>query len=128
MTAHGWWGGWGSNPRPADYEKHGPALRVRYLHGHHGVVPAMTLVAPFARVSRSMNRSTPHHGDHRMPATERYRRPADQRAPVPDGIRSAEESQTLLTAEPLDLDYEHEIIRRVHEERNQAPAVRAEMK
>jgi len=24
-----WWGGWGSNPRPADYEKYGPALRVR---------------------------------------------------------------------------------------------------
>jgi hypothetical protein len=23
------WGGWGSNPRPADYEKHGPPLRVR---------------------------------------------------------------------------------------------------
>jgi hypothetical protein len=23
------WGGWGSNPRPADYEKSGPALRVR---------------------------------------------------------------------------------------------------
>ena len=39
----------------------------------------------------------------------------------------AEERQTLLTAEPLDLDYEHEIIRRVHQERNQAPAVRAEM-
>ena len=52
---------------------------------------------------------------------------ADQRVPAPDGIRSAEESQTLLTAEPLDLDYEHEIIRRVHQERNQAPAVRAEM-
>src|SRR5580658_10316904 len=27
------WGGWGSNPRPADYEKPGPVLRVRYLHG-----------------------------------------------------------------------------------------------
>jgi hypothetical protein len=23
---------WGSNLRPADYEKHGPALRARYLH------------------------------------------------------------------------------------------------
>jgi hypothetical protein len=41
--------------------------------------------------------------------------------------RPPEESQTLLTAEPLDLDYEHEIIRRVHQERDQAPAVRAEM-
>jgi hypothetical protein len=43
-------------------------------------------------------------GDHRMPATERYRRPADQRAPAPDGISPPGESQTLLTAEPLDLD------------------------
>ena len=34
---------------------------------------------------------------------------------------------TSLTAEPLDLDYKHEIIRRVHQERDQAPAVRAEM-
>src|SRR2546425_9608565 len=51
-----------------------------------------------------------------------------QRVPAPDGIRPAEESQTLLTAEPLDLDYEHEIIRRVHQEPDQAPAVRAEMR
>ena len=34
----------------------------------------MALIAPFARVARSTNRSTPYHGDHRMPATERYRR------------------------------------------------------
>jgi hypothetical protein len=87
----------------------------------------MALIAPFARMARSTNRSTPHHGDHRMPATERYRRPADQRVPAPDGIRPPGESQALLTAEPLDLDYEHEIIRRVHQERDQAPAVRAEM-
>jgi hypothetical protein len=33
---------------------------------------------------------------------------------------------TSLTAEPLDLDYKHEIIRRIHQERDQAPAVRAE--
>ena len=52
------WGGWGSNPRPADYEKHGPALRTRYLHGYHGFVPLITLIAPFARVTRSTNRST----------------------------------------------------------------------
>ena len=121
------WGGWGSNPRPADYEKYGPALPTLYLHGYHGVVLTMTLIAPFAPMARSTNRSTPHHGDQRMPATERHRRPADQRVPVPDGIRSAEESQTLLTAEPLDLDYEHEIIRRVHQERDKASAVRAEM-
>ena len=87
----------------------------------------MPLIAPFAQVARSTNRSTPGHGDHRMSATERYRRSADQRVPAPDGIRPPEESQTLLTAEPLDLDYEHKIIRRVHQERDQAPTVRAEM-
>ena len=120
--------GWDSNSRPADYETYGPALRVRYLHGYHGAAPTMALIAWFAPMARSTNRSTPHQGDHRMPATERYRRPADQRVPAPDGIMSAEESQTLLTAEPLGLDYEHEIIRRVHQERNQAPSVGAEMK
>lgn len=41
--------------------------------------------------------------------------------------RAARESQTLLTAEPLDLNYKHEIIRRVHQERDQARSVRAEM-
>jgi hypothetical protein len=69
-------GGWGSNPRPADYEKYGPVHRTHYLHGYHGAVPPMALIAPFARVTRSTNRSTPHHGDHRMAATERYRRQA----------------------------------------------------
>jgi hypothetical protein len=59
--------------------------------------------------------------------TERYGRPADQRAPAPGGIRPPEESRTLLTAEPLDLDYKHEIIRRVYQERDQPPAVWAEM-
>ena len=52
-------------------------------------------------------------------------RPADQR--VPGGVRPPEESQTLLTAEPLDLDNQHEIIRRVHQERNQAAPVWAEV-
>src|SRR5579863_4170514 len=28
------WGGWGSNPRPADYENYGPAHRKHYLHGY----------------------------------------------------------------------------------------------
>ena len=50
-------GSWGSNPRPADCEKPGPALRVRYLHRYHGAVPPMTLIALFARVARSTNRS-----------------------------------------------------------------------
>jgi len=48
-------------------------------------------------------------------------------APAPGGIRPPEESPTLLTAEPLDLDYKHQIIRRVHQERDQAPAVQPEM-
>jgi len=43
----------------------------------------IALVAPMAR---SMNRSTPGHGGHRMPATERYRLPADQRMPAPGGV------------------------------------------
>ncbi len=67
------WGGRGSNPRPADYEKCGPVHSAPYLHGYHGAVPLMALIAPIARVSRSTNRSTPHHGDYRMSATERYR-------------------------------------------------------
>jgi hypothetical protein len=81
----GWWGGWGSNPRPADYEKYGPALGAHYLHGYHGLVPPMALIAPFARVTRSTERSTPYHGDHRMPATESYHR---QRRDMP-GLRQA---------------------------------------
>ena len=43
------------------------------------------------------------------------------------GVRPPGESRTLLAAEPLDLDDKHEIIRRVHQERNQAAAVWAEM-
>ena len=87
----------------------------------------MALIAPFARMTRSTNRSTPDHGDRRMPVTERYCNPADQRVPAPGGIRPPEESRTLLTAEPLDLDYKHEIIRRVHQERDQASAVQPEL-
>jgi len=52
------WGGWGSNPRPADYEKYGPVYRTHYLHGYHGAVPLMALIAPIARMARSTNRST----------------------------------------------------------------------
>jgi hypothetical protein len=73
-SAHITWGGWGLNPRPTDYEKPGPAQLMHYLHGYHGVVPLIALIAPFARVARSTNRSTPRQGDHRNPATERYRR------------------------------------------------------
>jgi hypothetical protein len=67
----------------------------------------MALIALFAPMARSTNRSTPDHGDHRMPVTERYCHPADQRVPALGGVRPPEESQTLLTAEPLDLDYKH---------------------
>jgi hypothetical protein len=56
---HHRWGGWGSNPRPADYEKHGPVHRAHYLHGYHGAVPPIALIAPLARMTRSTNRSTP---------------------------------------------------------------------
>ena len=32
------WGGWGSNPRPADYEKYGLVDRKHYLHGYYEAV------------------------------------------------------------------------------------------
>ena len=53
------WGGWGSNPRPADYENYGHVHRTHYLHGYHRAVPPMALIAPLAQVTRSTNRSTP---------------------------------------------------------------------
>jgi hypothetical protein len=68
------WGGWGSNPRPADYENYGPAHRAHCLHGCHGAVPPMALIAQLAHIARSTSRSTPYHGDHRMSATESHRR------------------------------------------------------
>jgi hypothetical protein len=43
-------------------------------------------------------------------------------------IEASEESQALLTAEPRDLNYGDEIIRRVHLERDRAPADRAEVR
>jgi hypothetical protein len=52
------WGGWGSNSRPADYENYGPALPTLYLHGYHVAVPPMALIALYARMARSTNRST----------------------------------------------------------------------
>jgi len=65
---------------------------VPYLHGYHEVAPPIALIAPIARVARSTNRYTPHRSDHRMPTTERYLRPADQRVPAPVGTRPLEES------------------------------------
>ncbi len=58
VPAYTWWGGWGSNPRPADYEKYGLVHRAHCLHGYHGAVPLMTLIAQLARMARSTNRST----------------------------------------------------------------------
>ena len=86
----------------------------------------MTLIAPFAQMARSTNRSTLYHDDHLM-LSQNVTAARPTSAPAPGGIRPPEESRTLLTAEPLDLDYQHEIIRRVHQERDQAPAVQAEM-
>ena len=109
------WSWWGSNPRPADYEKPGPALRTRCLHGYYGAVPPMALIAPFARVARSTKRSMPHHGDHRMPATERHRR---QRLDMPE-LRQA--------GDVVDLDYPPFFIDPVEDAvplRPQAPQIR----
>jgi hypothetical protein len=107
------WGGWGSNPRPADYEEPGTALRARCLHRYHGVVPLMTLIAPFAQMARSTNRSTLYHDDHLM-LSQNVTAARPTSAPAPGGIRP-QGSRTLLAAEPLDLDYKHEIIRRIHQ-------------
>ena len=58
----------------ADYEKSGPTLRTPCLHGYHRAAPLIALIALYAQVTRSTNRSTPRQGDHRMPATERHHR------------------------------------------------------
>jgi len=52
------WGGWGSNPRPADYEKYGLVHRKHYLHGYYEAVPLVAPIAPVAPMARSTNRST----------------------------------------------------------------------
>jgi hypothetical protein len=46
---------------------------MRCLHGYHGAVPPTALIAPFAQVTRSTNRSTPYYSDHQMTVTERHR-------------------------------------------------------
>jgi hypothetical protein len=63
----------------------------------------MALIAPFARMARSTNRSTAYHGDHRIPATERYRR---QGLHIP-GLRQADDV--------IDLDYPPFFIDRVED-------------
>jgi hypothetical protein len=52
------WGGWGSNPRPADYEKYGHVRRTHYLHGYDRVMPLMAPIALVAPMARSTSRST----------------------------------------------------------------------
>jgi len=52
------WGGWGSNPRPADYEKYGLLHRMHYLHEYRRAVPPMALIALVAPMARSTSRST----------------------------------------------------------------------
>jgi hypothetical protein len=75
--------------------------------------------APIALVALGLSGGSVHesvhanHGGRWIPATERCRLTADKRMP--------------LTAEPLNPDDQHEIIRRVNQERDQAPGVWAEM-
>jgi hypothetical protein len=68
---HHRWGGWGSNPRPADYENYGPVHRAHYLHGYHEAVPLMALIALVAPMARSTNRSTAKRSASSRPATGR---------------------------------------------------------
>jgi hypothetical protein len=63
----------------------------------------MALIAPFPRMTRSTNRSTLDHGDHWMPAPERYR---PQRLDIP-GLRQADDV--------VDLDYPPFFIDRVED-------------
>jgi hypothetical protein len=71
------WGGWGSNPRPADYEKSGPMHRTPWLHGYHGAVPLTALIALYARVTRSTNRSTTTTASALASTTERHHVPCE---------------------------------------------------
>jgi hypothetical protein len=97
------YGEWDSNQRSVDYEQPGSPLRARCLYGYRGAVPQMALIALFDPIARSTNRSTPDHGDHRMPATER------QRGQGPDmpGLRQA--------GDVVDLDYRLFFIDRVED-------------
>ena len=87
----------------------------------------MALTALVAPIARSTNRSTPT-----MAATGCQLQNVTAFRPIsacprPVGRKAAGESQTSLTVEPLDLDYQHEIIRRINQEPDQSSAVRAEM-
>ena len=86
----------------------------------------MTLIAPFAQMARSTNRSTP------FAAITGYQlqnvTAAGRRMPRRFGKGRPSKPATLLIAEPLDPYYKHEIIRRVNQKRDQPSAVRAEVK
>jgi hypothetical protein len=105
--------------RPAAVRTSGTKIRQE-LGGRgfgHAQVPQcwMALIVPFARVARSTKRSMPHHGDHRMPATERHRR---QRLDMPE-LRQA--------GDVVDLDYPPFFIDPVEDAvplRPQAPQIR----
>ena len=56
-TGQDGWCGWGSNSRPADYEKPGCPRRTHYQHGYN-VVPLMAPTALVAPMARSTSRST----------------------------------------------------------------------
>jgi hypothetical protein len=62
------WGWEHSNPRPANYEKYGPALRVLCLHRYHRAMP---LIALFAPMVRSTNWSAAKRRLHPPPANVR---------------------------------------------------------
>ena len=77
-----WWGGWGLNPRPADYEKYGPGAahrparpvdarlpdrRPRRTRGHHpGELDRLTHAATEARRQRRCPCAAACHSQHRQ--------------------------------------------------------------
>ena len=85
------WGGWGSNPRPADYEKYGLVHRRHYLHGYYEAVPLVALIAPFAPMARSTNRSTIS-----TPSTGRRLRSVTMRGAISAAMRGS----------PADIDHD----------------------
>ncbi len=75
----------------------------------------MALTAPFARATRSTSRSTPHHADRWMPATDRYRR------------RGLDMPWLRQAGDVVDLDYQPFFIDRVEDAvppGSQAPQIR----
>jgi hypothetical protein len=52
----------GLEPTTGGYENYGPVHRTHYLHGYHGAVPPMALIALFTPMARSTYRSTTYYG------------------------------------------------------------------